>query len=119
MDYATFLTAVIDEGIMAARRDYLRPDQEEKLRGSIAGFEACRGLSPLELSDLLDASKTSSEDARRSRGDFWWYRCYELEVKWVCNVVSAMLHNEGKPMIVNPTARGSMTAANILGVRPH
>ena len=38
---------------------------------------------------------------------YWYARCFALEVEWVCNVVSAMLMNEGRPTIVTPTARGT------------
>lgn len=90
----------------------------EKLRGSVAGFEACRGQSLDGLRDVLEAAKTATRDAyAREADDYWWFRCYQLEVEWVCNVVSCVLMNEGLPTIVHPTARGMMTAAEIVGVR--
>ena len=114
MNYNRFLDRVVSDGIQAARHDY--EDGGDKLNGSIAGFEACRGESPIGLAALLDAASTATRDARgREAADYWWFRCYELEVEWVCNCVSAMLHNEGLPTIVNPTYRGAMKAAEVLG----
>jgi hypothetical protein len=121
--YEAFLTRVIDDGIEAARRDYA--DKPEKLRGAVAGFEACRGKSPVELKVLLDRTHMASHDLSAQafalgpgRGEalkeFWETRCYEAEVEWVCNCVSAMLMNEGLPVIVQPTARGVLRADEVL-----
>jgi hypothetical protein len=63
VNYGQFLTRVIGEGIAAAERDYTRPDQEQKLRGSIAGFEACYGKTPAQLAELLSAARTACADA--------------------------------------------------------
>jgi len=118
MTIERFLSRVIDDGIAAAKDDYTRPDQEEKLRGSIAGFEACRGKNAEGLKELLESSRTATQDAhQREAADYWWYRCYELEVEWVCNCFSAILANEGLPVIITPTARGTMKAAEIVGVK--
>ena len=57
------------------------------------------------------------KDAGISRErDFWYYRCYQAEVEWVCNVVSAVLVNEGgKSLFAHlPTARGWIKANEIL-----
>lgn len=117
MEFDAFLTRVINEGIEGARVSYTSQAQKPKLDGSIAGFEACRGKSVSELKLLLEASQTASEDARRGKErNYWWYRCYESEVEWVCNCVSAALMNSGQPPIIPPTARGLMKAASILGV---
>ena len=118
MRYIDALERAIDSGIIAAKSDYTRPDQREKLSGSIAGFEACRGKAASELLELLESCKIATMDARRNESPkYWWYRCYELEVEWICNVMSAILHNEGLPTIITPTARGVMAAAKIIGVR--
>lgn len=116
MDYEQFLTRVIDDGIAAAKADYIRPDQKEKLEGAIAGFEACRGKSPEKLCQLLTAAgrKTWNAYALQAK-DYWRVRCFELEVAWVANVVSAMLWNQGAEVIIPPTAHGVLKAAAILG----
>lgn len=36
---------------------------------------------------------------------YWFKRCYELEIGWVCNVVSALLVHQGRDPIVPVTAR--------------
>lgn len=119
MTHNEFIERIIDDGIVAATRDYNRPDQRDKLLGSVAGFSACREKSVAELNELLQASKTAAEDARRrdDKEQYWWFRCYELEVEWVCNCVSAILQNQGLPTIITPTARGYMKAAEVVGVK--
>ena len=56
------------------------------------------------------------------KDNYWWFRCFQLEVEWVCNVVSAMLMNEGHhtPLLSwLPTANGAMKAASIVGIAPN
>lgn len=115
-DYHAFLTRVVDDGIAAAKKDYAgNPD---KLRGAVAGFEDCRGRSPGELLDLLIEAREATKQAFAKQADNYWFtRCRELEVEWVCNVASAALANQGLDVIVPPTARGALKAAEILGVK--
>lgn len=115
------LERVIDDGIDAARRDYGKPDDLLKLAGSLAGFHACRGRTPAQLAVLLSEARADTQAAYRAGPDpaatrYWYWRCRELEVEWVCNVVSAVLMNEGLPTIVPPTARGVLKAADVVGV---
>jgi hypothetical protein len=119
MQYQEFLTRVIDDGIAAARADYPHDDQTGKLRGSVEGFELCRGLTPPQLGDLLTAV---NQDAQRrmveGAADYWYWRCRALEVEWVVNCVSAILMNQGLPLICGylPTSRGVIKASEIVGV---
>lgn len=117
--FATFLEKVINDGIAAAKKDYAAPSQASKLHGSVAGFEACRGKLPLELRALLTEATTSMEDYRREHQrepeTYWFKLCYELEITWVCNVVSAMMYNQGFTPITEVTGRGLLKAAEILG----
>jgi hypothetical protein len=124
MTYGEFLVRIIADGIVAAREDYSRPDQEAKLRGSVEGFEACRGKTPVELLGVLAEARKASHTAfarvnhsEISEQEYWRIRCHEAEVEWVANVVSAMLANQGDPVIVPPTCRGVLKAAEILGKR--
>lgn len=119
--YADFLERVIDEGVKAAKRDYIRPAQRTKLEGSIEGFEACRGKAPAELSALLDGARRRTEEARNrfhlgetAIGEYWRVRCKEAEIEWTCNVVSVLLMSNGEPVIVPPTARAAVMAGTIL-----
>lgn len=117
--YEALLERVVADGIEACRRDYA--DDADKLEGSIAGFEACRGRTPEQLAALLVEARAETQAAYRSSPDpeptrYWYWRCRELEIEWCCNVVSACLANEGLPIIVPPTARGAMKAAEIVGV---
>lgn len=118
MTHTEFINAVIDKGIAAARRDYSHPSHSLKLSGAVAGFNACRDLSVDDLRLMWETAEIASRDAReRGANDYWWYRCYAAEVYWICNCVSAVLHNQGLPTIVPPTARGLLCAAEIVGVR--
>ena len=120
--YEDLLARVIDDGIVAASRDYAR--SPSKRRGAVAGFEACRGKSPDQLRQLLHDARLATRNAterhhplyRKRLDAYWETRCYEAEIEWVCNVVSAALANQGLPTIVPPTARGVMAAAVVLRV---
>ena len=124
MNYTEFLTKVIDEGIEAAKADYTEESDKQRLEGSIAGFNACRNKSPEELVEVWKESSKKTNDAShevyktKSKGDYWYYRCFQLEAEWVCNVVSAMLMNEGHEPLLSwlPTASAMRKAASIIGV---
>lgn len=125
MHYLVALDAIVNRGIAAAQRDYM--DKPEKLEGAVAGFEACRDKTPLQLLALLEEASKSTREARHrtnasdapSQG-FWKIRCYEAEIEWVCNCVSVLLTNQGEkspfPHHIGPTARAFSTVASIVGV---
>jgi hypothetical protein len=115
MGFEEFLARVIDDGLAQARRDYAHCP--EKRRGAVAGFAACRDLDAIELRRLLARSRERVAAARAQvpLSEYWEARCYAAEVEWVCNVVSAALHNERLPTIIPPTARGLLKAHAILG----
>jgi len=116
MKYEDFLERVIDDGVEAAKKDY--KNNEQKRIGSIEGFESCRGKNYLQLGELLRQAREKTIQVRRenNRDDYWRIRCFELEVEWVCNCVSACFQNQGLQTIITPTARGAMKAASIVGV---
>lgn len=122
MEFNQFLNRIINDGIEAATKHYSKSSQKDKKEGSIAGFEACRNKDILELKDLLEKAKEQTHLSRISINDnnevvnYWFIRCFELEVEWVCNCVSACLYNEKKPVIITPTVRGMMKAAEIVGI---
>ncbi len=124
MDYNSALNEIIEQGIEAAKSDYSKSEEKHRLNGSIAGFEACRGLNPQQLKELHDNSRIKTWDSFNSANeglikseDYWYVRCYEAEVEWVCNVISAILINQGLKPIIIPTARGFMQAALVVGVK--
>lgn len=123
MNYSEFLTRVINEGILAAKADYINPKEKAQLDGSLEGFEKCRGKSPEEIKELLLSAAKLTADARdlhtsesteENLSNYWKVRCSEAEIEWVANVVSAVLMNEGYEIIVPPTAHGVMKAHEIL-----
>ena len=123
MTYEEFLKKVIEKGIKAAKKDYKRPDQKAILKGSIAGFNACSKKIPEQLAILLEKARIrtmklmdNSPKTKKELNKYWEARGYEIEIEWVCNVISASLMNQGKPIIVNPTARGVTVASKIVGV---
>lgn len=112
MDYATFLAKVIKDGIEAAERDY--STSPVKLKGAVAGFKACESMSPWEIGVLLSESRKATLAASGSKAEnYWEIRCFELEVEWVANVISAALKIDPLAPI---TARAYMKVAEILGV---
>lgn len=116
MDWPNFINQIVDLGIDAAKRDYKRPDQEQLLNGSVAGFEACRDKNIVGLVKALQSAQRASKK-HFGTAKHWYYRGFLLEVEWVCNVASAALYNQKQPVIITPTARGMQTAAQILGVK--
>lgn len=115
MQLFDFLTRVIDDGIAAAKADYNTPEQAHKLEGAIAGFEACRGLLPHQLGELLIESRRNQMAAYDGEiKAYWRLTCFAAEVEWVCNCVSAILENEGEEPIIPVTARGMMKANEVL-----
>jgi len=116
VDYLSFLNRIIDDGISAAREDYAK--KPDKLQGSVEGFEACRGKTPPELAKILEEARRNTSKAHFDHAsDYWKIRCFEAEVEWVCNCVSAILMNQNLPTIIPPTARAYIKAAEIVGVK--
>jgi hypothetical protein len=116
MEYKYFLEKVINDGIKAAKEDYSNENKKEYLEGSLAGFEACRNKQPL---DLIEVWKEAQEYIKLNYDDiskYWFFRCYQLEVEWVCNVISAILINEKKPPIFSwlPTVNAQIKAFKII-----
>jgi len=118
MDWDKFINQIVDLGITAAKRDYKRPDQKPLLDGSIAGFQACRNKSVVDLPKILeDAAAAREVSLNGSTTGILFAKGYYNEVEWVCNVASAALYNQQLPVIIQPTVRAMQTAAQILGVK--
>lgn len=116
LTYDEFLLLIIEDGTEAARLDYAR--DQTKLRGAIQGFDECRNRTPESLCALLlEAQQTTAEKRLAEAPDYWFWRCREAEIHWVCNVVSAAFYHQGLPVIVPPTVNGALKAADILGTR--
>ena len=119
MNLFEFTNRVVDNGILAVKKDY--KDSPEQLKGALAGFEACRGKNPGELQMLLNrASRDVMEAFHRSESgnggnNYWEFKCKHAEIEWVCNLVSAVLAKNGMPVIVHPTCGGFMMANRVIG----
>jgi len=119
MNLQDALNRIIDDGIVVAKADYKLPEQKQKRDRSVAGFEACRGKTPAQLAELLESARKSTREAHLNEArNYWEIRCFESEVEWVCNCASAILANQHLPVIVTPTYRGVMKAAQVVGVAP-
>lgn len=122
VELRTFVARVVSDGIEAARRDYA--SSPDKLRGAVAGFNACLDKDVEGLRLLLEDARREAHEARLSAApDYWEKRCFEAEVEWTCNCVTAALvcgaaYVRDEVRLVDPTARGLMKAAEILGVSP-
>jgi hypothetical protein len=113
MTHADFLTRIIDDGIAAATADY---KEGPKLRGAIKGFEACRGKTAKELVTVWSeaSGKLRHYMGANQLDDYWFWNCYQLEVEWVLNCLSAA---SGESLLGHlPTTRGYLKAAEVLGV---
>ena len=116
MNINEFLEIIINDGIESVKKCYSKPEDDHKLKGSIDGFEACRNKNPLELRGLFE--KTCKERMGAFDHDNYWRIAYKnLQVEWVCNCVSAILLNQKLPVIIPPTARGVMRAAEVAGIK--
>jgi len=114
--YQVFLDKIIETGMEAARVDYCKPKAANKLRGSLAGFEACRGKSLQEIGALLAEARAQEIAARGGDNErYWELVCRSREIEWTANVLSAILMSSGQPTIVPPTCRGVLHAHRLLG----
>ena len=122
MNYQEFLEKVINNGIEAVKEDYKPGDN--RLKGSIKGFEDCRSRSPNDLYALLIEARDAAnkkfietqESDKKGVDEYWYFQSRAGEIEWVCNSVSAMLVNQGLPPLIPPTCRGAMNTARILEV---
>lgn len=114
MTYEEFLARIIKDGLAEVQEAY--KDQPNKLKGCINGFKACEDCDPEELAEVLKRAQAQRSWAYTSNDHdkYWRARMQEAQIEFVCNCVSAMLMNEKKPVIINPTARGLMKAAEII-----
>lgn len=113
MKHADFVEKVVDRGMEAAKKSYAHPDQKQKLEGSLAGLQACYSKDVPYLTELLEqAGRRRLHE--HGKEDYWYYACFHSEIEWVCNCVSAVLHNQGLPVIIPPTARAVLLAATIM-----
>jgi hypothetical protein len=112
MTYQEFMELVICDGVEAATEDYSKPEDRRRLEGALKGFEECRGRSPKELAGLLEeATRTVLDKHLEEAGDYWYWRCRECEIEWVCNVLGAAVYCQiGGAMV---TARGVLKAAEV------
>lgn len=69
--------------------------------------------SPMALGYLLASVHRKRANRPKSDEKYWYWRVYEAEVEWVCNVVSA-IGWDGYDDIVTPTARGILKANEVL-----
>src|SRR6185369_12703287 len=112
MQYLAFLEVLINDGIIAVKKDYA--NRRDKLEGAIAGFEVCRNKQPKDLKEIYNeiTEYVNLED----KENYWWFRCYQAEVEWVCDVLSAFLISQSQPVLFSkfPTNVGIKKAREII-----
>jgi hypothetical protein len=117
MNLNEFIEEVIEKGIEAAKADYTKPEDSNRLKGSIEGFEACRGKSPKELKTLLENARKESNSLLfedKEIEEYWRFNSKTAEIEWVCNCVSAVLVNEGHEPLIPVTCNAVLLANKIL-----
>jgi hypothetical protein len=117
MNLNEFIEKVIEKGIEAAKADYTKPEDSNRLKGSIEGFEACRGKNTIELKQLLiEARKESNSLSFKDNKieEYWRFNSKAAEIEWVCNCVSAVLVNEGFEPLIPITCNAVLLANKIL-----
>jgi 3-methyladenine DNA glycosylase Tag len=119
MKHDTFLARVIADGLASIEKDARITRHPERLQGARDGFNACTGLDAEALGKLLATAQRAVHESRTAREPietYWRKNYYAIEIEWVCNTLSAALHNQGLPTIVPPTVRGFINATRILGI---
>jgi len=133
MDYPEFLERVIRAGLASILTHEAITSRPERLEGSRAGFEACRGKSPEELAELLKTTREECLSLRRNLPDgaaprelglYWRKRYFEVQVEHVANTVAARILVSDEPAWRShysklfprdlPTMRGADNAARVL-----
>lgn len=124
MTLAEFIAEIVKDGIEAAGRDYSRPDATGRAMrsGAVDGFKACLGKTPDELRALLASERKKTESLRRGTSPsstedaahYWYQRCKEAEIEWVCGCVSVVLNEQGGEPISGMTARQVLHSARVL-----
>ncbi len=128
MTYEQLLDRIISDGIAEVREAYADPKDHHRRDGAVDGFEACRGKTPTELVALWHEAEQQtlqitrerrSDDGTKTSEDYWRQRYKALQIEFVCNVVSVGITNSGgAPLLAHqPTMRGAMKYAQIVGVR--
>lgn len=114
MSYDEFVQEVCKQGLLSVKSEYA--EGSDRLTGAVDGFVHCL-KQPRDPAALASKLAHAQQLTKSAYGSDTYERCRwrELQVEWVCNVVSAMLVNERQVPIINPTARGTMQAHRILG----
>jgi hypothetical protein len=121
MDLGWFINRICADGIAAARAYYASPNEADKLKGSIEGYELCQGIEHTD--HLMEALHKANARAMQAFGeqadDYWRWSSRVAVIEWVCNVVSAGFVAKGfQPLGPRwPTGRAMIKSATILGAR--
>lgn len=116
MIIAEVLHFVIEDELAAIAS---RADGDARARGLSDGLEACRGLEPEALLDLIlsaalrrDAAKS---DATKADDDATYRTAYEEGVLMVASVLSCALEYHGLPPVARITTKARMRYAAVVG----
>ena len=115
MDYFSFLEKIIEDGIKAAKSDYIKDEDSHKLKSSLEGFELCIGKTPSQIKEIYNQTLDQLNESvlkQNETKEHFRISCRWAKVAWVANVVSVKLWLEGKQTIIPPTMRGVLKAVN-------
>ena len=126
MTYEQLLDRIISDGLTEVHEAYNTPEDCHKRDGAIEGFEACRNKTPPELVALWTTTeeetrqiRAACRENRREQQDYWRIRYKELQIEFVCNVISVGLTSSGQaPLLPHlPTLRGARKYTEIVGTQ--
>jgi hypothetical protein len=111
MELNEFITQVVDRGLKAAVKS-----PGSRAKGTISGFEACRGRNVDELRLLYDQAVVVRNLANETGHTYWALQGYMMAMYHVCACVSVMMSHAGQKVIVVPDHDAIRTTTAVLGV---
>lgn len=111
MIIAEVLHFVIEDELAAIAS---RADGDARARGLSDGLEACRGLEPEALLDLI-LSAALRRDAAKADDDATYLTAYEEGVLMIASVLSCALECHGLPPVARITTKARMRYAAVVG----
>lgn len=99
MPYDDFLNRIIDDGQTEVRERFKDPEQKLRLDGCIDGFEACRGKSMPEITEMLTQARRDKQGAyQRQDPRYWYYLERAGQIEFTLATLSAADGLRGQPV---------------------
>lgn len=104
-DLKQALNAIVDHSIPICEKEYaFGRDAASRLKRdwAIQALNDCRDKSVDELRDLLMSCQKNTAD-NKGKTNFFFYRAYESEVKWICRCFSVVLLKHNISVLMRPS----------------